>query len=53
MKKLQLIVMIVSVVVIVLGIGSYFGKGEELKTLKNEKESIKVPPKETMTEELT
>lgn len=53
MKKLQLIVIIVSVIVIVLGGASYFGKGEELKTLKNEKESIKVPPKETMTEELT
>lgn len=53
MKKIQFVVMIVMGLVIVLGCASYFGKGEELNSLKNKKEAIKVPPKETMTKELT
>jgi len=44
--------MIVMGIVIVLGGTSYFNKGEEIDSLKNKKESIKVPPKETMIKEL-
>lgn len=53
MRKIQFIVMVVLAIVIVVGGASYFGKGEEIESLKNKKESIKVPPKETMTKELT
>lgn len=51
MKRIQFIVMIVLAVIIVVGGASYFGKGEELNTLKNKKDSIKIPAKETLDEQ--
>ena len=53
MKKIHLVVMIVSVIVIIIGGLSYFGKGKEIDDLKTKKDAIKMPSKNTMTEELT